>query len=121
MYKLGSVSNKADTISTNDRFNRLGQKLSIPVLLSERLSPTILAFSTIIPTITYIGAYRYVILPRKKRRLKERIQELREENKEFIVQKKAEALDAISLMERDVEKKIKGERDRNGEFRVWCD
>ncbi|WWC90847.1 uncharacterized protein L201_005784 [Kwoniella dendrophila CBS 6074] len=96
------------------KFNRLGQRLSIPILLSERLSPNVLFFSTIIPAVSYLGAYRYVILPRKKRRLKERITELREENKEFIVQKKGEALDAISLMERDVEKRIKAERERNG-------
>ncbi|WRT68254.1 uncharacterized protein IL334_005230 [Kwoniella shivajii] len=96
------------------KMNRLGQRISLPVLLSERLSPTILFFSTIIPAATYMGAYRYVILPRKKRRLRERIQELREENKDFIGQKKAEALDAVSLMEREIEKKVKAERDRNG-------
>ncbi|WWC63149.1 uncharacterized protein I303_105749 [Kwoniella dejecticola CBS 10117] len=96
------------------KFNRLGQRLSIPVLLSERLSPTVIFCSTVIPAVTYLGAYRYVILPRKKRRLKERITELREENKEFIVQKKAEALDAVHLMEREVEKRAKMERDRNG-------
>ncbi|OCF76079.1 hypothetical protein I204_03377 [Kwoniella mangroviensis CBS 8886] len=96
------------------KFNRLGQRISIPILLSERLSPTILFCSTVLPSITYLGAYRYIILPNKKKRLRERINELREENKDFILQKKHEALDAVSLMEREVEKKIRTERERNG-------
>ncbi|WVW85813.1 hypothetical protein I302_107851 [Kwoniella bestiolae CBS 10118] len=96
------------------KFNRLGQRISIPILLSERLSPTIIFCSTVLPSIAYIGAYRYILLPRKKQRLRERINELREENREFILQKKAEALDAVSLMEREVERIVRKERERNG-------
>ncbi|WVQ99858.1 hypothetical protein IAU59_007001 [Kwoniella sp. CBS 9459] len=96
------------------RFNRLGQRISLPILLSERLDPKILLFSTIIPALSYAGLYRYVILPNKQRRLHNRIKELREENKEFIVQKRNEALEVVGLMERNVQSKVNAERERNG-------
>ncbi|WWD18942.1 hypothetical protein CI109_103398 [Kwoniella shandongensis] len=96
------------------KINRLGQRISIPILLAERLDPTVLLFSALLPAVSYAGLYRYYLLPRKKERLRERVKELREENKEFIVQKKAEALDAIGLMERSVAQKVAQEREKNG-------
>lgn len=44
------------------------------------------------------------------------MKELREENKEFIRQKRQEARDAVDVMERSVEVKLAQERDRNGTF-----
>ncbi|WVR07398.1 hypothetical protein IAU60_004439 [Kwoniella sp. DSM 27419] len=96
------------------KLNRLGQRVSIPILLSERLDVKVLFFSTIIPALSYAGIYRYYLLPRKARRLQDKIKEMRDENKDFIGQKKAEALDATSLLERSLQSKIASERERHG-------
>ncbi|KAK8854909.1 hypothetical protein IAR55_003648 [Kwoniella newhampshirensis] len=96
------------------KFNRLGQRVSIPILLAERLEPTVFVLSALLPAVGYAGLYRYYLLPKKKERLRERVKELREENKEFIAQRKVEALDAIALMERSVAQKVVQERERNG-------
>lgn len=96
------------------RINRLGQKISIPILLAERLDPFILLGSTLIPAVAYASIYKLYLLPRKKRALKDRVKDLREEHKEFIRQKRQEARDAVDVMERSVEAKLAQERDRNG-------
>lgn len=96
------------------RINRLGQKISIPILLAERLDPFILLGSTLIPAAAYASIYKFYLLPRKKRALKDRVKDLREEHKEFIRQKRQEARDAVDVMERSVEAKLAQERDRNG-------
>lgn len=96
------------------RINRLGQKISIPILLAERLDPFILLGSTLIPAAAYASIYKLYLLPRKKRALKDRVKDLREEHKEFIRQKRQEARDAVDVMERSVEAKLAQERDRNG-------
>ncbi|OXC69014.1 hypothetical protein AYX13_02303 [Cryptococcus neoformans] len=96
------------------KINRLGQKISIPILLAERLDPFILLGSTLIPAAAYASIYKLYLLPRKKRALKDRVKDLREEHKEFIRQKRQEARDAVDVMERSVEAKLAQERDRNG-------
>ncbi|WVN90172.1 uncharacterized protein L203_105408 [Cryptococcus depauperatus CBS 7841] len=96
------------------KFNRLGQKISVPILLSERIDPMILFGTTLLPAVTYAGVYKYYLVPRKKNRVKERMKELREENQEFIKQKREDAKGAVEIMERSVEAKIIQERQHNG-------
>ncbi|ODN92819.1 hypothetical protein L198_05615 [Cryptococcus wingfieldii CBS 7118] len=96
------------------RFNRLGQKLSIPVLLAEKLDPKVLLGTTLLPAISYYAIYNYYLVPRKKQRLRERVRELREENKEFIRQKREEAIGAREVLEKSVATKVVQEKERNG-------
>ncbi|WVQ82052.1 hypothetical protein IAT38_004180 [Cryptococcus sp. DSM 104549] len=96
------------------KFSRLNQRVSIPILLAERLDPKVLFFSTVLPAAAYAGLYKYYLVPRKRQRIKERVRELREENKEFIAQKRVEAKEAMEVMERSVEKLVQYERARNG-------
>lgn len=56
---------------TDRRFSRLGQKVSLPIMLTHDLNPYVLAGATILPTAAYLALYRYVILPRKKRSMVE--------------------------------------------------
>lgn len=54
-----------------DRFSRLGQKVSIPIVLAHDLNPYVLAGVTLVPAASYLALYHYFIQPRKKRRLAE--------------------------------------------------
>lgn len=58
--------------------------------------------------------HRYVILPRKKRKVSKRIGELREENAEYIAEKKQEAESAVLLLREHVEKRVEIEKATNG-------
>ncbi|EIW67351.1 hypothetical protein M231_02507 [Tremella mesenterica] len=96
------------------KFNRLGQKITIPILLSQNLNPYIVFGSTVIPTVSYVALYRLYLLPRKRRRTANRIKQLREENAEYIEQKRIEALEALTLMERPTSLKVIAEREKHG-------
>ncbi|KAK4687510.1 hypothetical protein P7C73_g2607, partial [Tremellales sp. Uapishka_1] len=96
------------------KFSRLGQKVSLPILLSQNLNPYVVFCSTVIPAASYTAMYHFYILPRKKRRISERIQELRTEHGDYIQQKKTEAQEASALMEKSVGAKIASEREKNG-------
>jgi len=112
------------------RFSRLGQRVSVPILLSHNLNPYVVLGSTVLPAAAYVALYRLYLLPRKRRRIAEyvglsvclvrtilmnrRVKELREENAEFITQKRSEAEDAIRLMTRSAETKMSNERAKNG-------
>ena len=56
----------------------------------------------------------YVVLPRKKRKVSKRIEELREENADYIAEKKQEAESAILLLREHVEKRVEIETATNG-------
>jgi hypothetical protein len=51
------------------RFSRLGQRISIPIMLSQNLNPYIVLGSTVLPFSAYAAAYHFIIMPRKKRRI----------------------------------------------------
>lgn len=51
------------------RFSRLGQRISVPIMLSQNLNPYIVLGSTVLPFSMYAAAYQFVLMPRKKRRI----------------------------------------------------
>jgi DnaJ family protein C protein 11 len=53
------------------RFSRLGQSISVPILLSHNLNPYVVLCSTVIPAASYAALYHLYILPRKRRRIAE--------------------------------------------------
>lgn len=59
------------------RFARLGQRISIPVLLSHNLNPYVVFGSTVLPAAAYVALYRLYLVPRKRRRIAEYVDVLR--------------------------------------------
>lgn len=111
--------------------SRLGQRISIPILLSHDPNPYVVFMSTVIPIASYILFHQFYILPRKKRRIAEyvlpirstsynlakgyrRVKQLREQYSEYIMQKKVEAQEALILLERPTSQKLKVEQDKQG-------
>ena len=67
-----SRSQKIKGVSAhNDRFARLGQRISVPILLSADLNPYVVFGSTVLPAAVYVALYRLYLLPRKRRRITE--------------------------------------------------
>ncbi|GFZ49378.1 hypothetical protein JCM24511_07498 [Saitozyma sp. JCM 24511] len=96
------------------RFSRLGQSISVPILLSHNLNPYVVLCSTVIPAASYAALYHLYLLPRKRRRIAERVRELRHEHADYIAQKRAEAHEAILLLERPTAQRVAAEREKDG-------
>ncbi|KAL0093828.1 hypothetical protein F4703DRAFT_1831829 [Phycomyces blakesleeanus] len=91
------------------RASRLGQKFSVPIILSQGLDLRVALGALIVPSSVALALDRYVLTPRRKLRIKEKIAALREEHQEYLATRKQEALDAQLLMA-DI-----GQRKRNQE------
>lgn len=51
--------------------SRLGQRITIPVLLSHDLNQYVAFFSTVLPVASYVAVHHFFIIPRKRRRIAE--------------------------------------------------
>ncbi|KAI5479860.1 DnaJ family protein [Pseudohyphozyma bogoriensis] len=91
------------------RVARLGQKLTLPVLLSSSFDPTVAIGVTVVPTLGMIAANHFILNPRKRRKVSSRISDARKENAEFIAEKRKEADDAVLLLSESVKRKVDAE------------
>ncbi|ORY73064.1 hypothetical protein BCR35DRAFT_293884 [Leucosporidium creatinivorum] len=96
------------------RFNRLGQRLTFPVIVSSSWNPTLIASFTVLPAVSIIVANHFVLDPRKRRKVTGRISELRKEHAELIAEKRTEAAEAVALLQEHVRRKVEAERLSNG-------
>jgi DnaJ family protein C protein 11 len=112
------------------RFSRLGQRIAIPIVIAQDLNPYLIAGATILPAISYALLRYFYLMPRSQQKLIEwvnskrfilvyadfssRVKELRKENKELILRKREEALEACSVMERATAQRVEEERARQG-------
>ncbi|KAI9261706.1 hypothetical protein BY458DRAFT_251653 [Sporodiniella umbellata] len=94
------------------RFSRLGQKVTLPIILSPEFDLRLAFFGAFIPASLAVALDQFVLKPRRHQKLQEKIQHLREEHKEYLENRKREALDAQSLMEDISERKKKQEESK---------
>lgn len=122
-----------------DRLNRLGQRLTFPVIVSSSWNPTLIASFTVLPAVSIIIANHFVLDPRKRRKVTgsvcaplrsrcqreiltncsllrshRRISELRKEHAEYIAEKRTEAAEAVALLQEHVRRKVEAERLASG-------
>jgi len=108
-------------------------------MLSQDLNPVVALISTVIPATTIVALHYLYIDPRKRRKVlkctllthllalrdanicaltpRSKVTELQQEHSEYLAQKKAEALDAVALMEDYVARKVEQERSSDRESR----
>lgn len=55
------------TISTHSLW-RLGQRVSIPIMLSQNVDPTVLFFSTVVPATSILALHHLYLEPKRKQR-----------------------------------------------------
>lgn len=96
------------------RINRLGQRLSVPILLSSAATPRLILGTILIPGASIASLQYFYLTPRSTRRIAERLKRLREEQKEEMEHKRKEALEAIELLREQVERKTEVERAKDG-------
>ncbi|KAF9345833.1 hypothetical protein BGX26_002691, partial [Mortierella sp. AD094] len=101
-------------IAFNIKVMRLGQSVTVPILLSSEFNPKF-AFWTAIAPICAIAALDFgYIKPRRRRERTEKLQELRKVHAEFIANQKKEAEEAISLLRESTARKAKQEQNKDG-------
>jgi DnaJ family protein C protein 11 len=48
------------------RINRLGQKMALPILLSQNLNPYVVLGSTVLPALSFVALHHLYLQPRRK-------------------------------------------------------
>jgi len=96
------------------RLSRLGQKITIPILVSPEFNHRIIFWGTILPIITMAAVEQIILIPRRQKKKAEKLVTLRERHAEHIANRKREAEEAIRLLLPSVERKIEMEREKDG-------
>lgn len=111
---LGLHLEPSGTMSLKISLSRLGQKISLPIILSSTFDPSLAVSFTVVPALSVIALNHFVIGPRKRRRVSGRISEMRKEHAAFIAEKKQEATEAVSLLSDHAHRRMETEKARNG-------
>ncbi|GAA5899937.1 J domain-containing protein [Sporobolomyces salmoneus] len=96
------------------RIMRLGQRITLPIIVSTSFDPRLFTTLTVIPAIGIITTNHFLLAPRKQRKLSSKLKELRREHEEYIREKREEAVQAQELVKEYVAKRVKEEESRNG-------
>jgi len=96
------------------RLSRLGQRISIPILVSPEFNYKIILWGTILPIITITAVEQVILMPRRQKKKAEKLAALRELHAEYIENRKREAVEAIRLLLPSVERKIESEKLKDG-------
>jgi len=96
------------------RLSRLGQRITIPILVSPEFNYKIILWGTILPIITMTVVEQVILIPRRQKKKAEKLAALRELHAEHIENRKREAMEAIRLLLPSVERKIEAEREKDG-------
>ncbi len=96
------------------KVNRLGQKIALPILLAREFRSDLVVLFTVVPAAAYTALHWGVLEPRKQRRLRNRLGELRAANSELILERRQAALDALALLRDQASKKARSELARSG-------
>ncbi|GAA6064253.1 hypothetical protein JCM10212_006402 [Sporobolomyces blumeae] len=109
---LEVAANGAMTVKL--RFIRLGQRITLPVIVSTSLDPKLFVTLTLGPAVGILATNHFVLAPRKRRKLSGKLKELRKEHAEYIRDKREEALQAQELVKEYVAKRVKEEEAKDG-------
>ncbi|GAA5984771.1 hypothetical protein JCM10908_003497 [Rhodotorula pacifica] len=96
------------------RFNRLGQRINLPIIIASSFDARLFAGFTLLPAVSIIAANHLVLEPRKRKRISGKIRELRREHADYIREKRKEALDAQALLAEAAKKRAREEEAKNG-------
>lgn len=96
------------------RISRLGQRLTLPIILSTQASARLVISTVLLPGISIASLQYFYLTPRRRKRIALRLQELREEAREDNQAKRKEALAAAELLTEQVARKREYELKNDG-------
>ncbi|KAH8554416.1 hypothetical protein BGW37DRAFT_421450 [Umbelopsis sp. PMI_123] len=96
------------------KVTRLGQKIVIPIVLSGEFNIRLAFWGAVVPACVAVVTDHFVLKPRRKKRLSEKIQELRDEHADYLAQRKTEAEQALMILADIASRKMKAEEAKQG-------
>ncbi|KAG4106567.1 DnaJ-domain-containing protein [Neocallimastix lanati (nom. inval.)] len=111
-FGIGCSSNIGFTVQI--KYYRLGQAITIPIILSHDLTIHILFWGSLIPISAAYFIDQYILIPYQKNDMQRKINIVKTANSEILAQRKQEAEDSIKLMAEIVQRKIDIEKKNNG-------
>lgn len=108
----GIIGNGALTMRI--RVSRLGQRLTVPIILSANASARLVFSTVLLPGMSIASLQYFYLTPRRRKRIAQRLRELREEVREQNEEKRKEALEAVQLLEEQVARKREIEMSKDG-------
>ncbi|KAI9268335.1 hypothetical protein BDA99DRAFT_435537 [Phascolomyces articulosus] len=91
------------------RVSRLGQKVVLPIILSTEFDIQLAFFGAVIPVSIAVALDQLLLKPRRRKQIKEKIQQLREEHADYLAMRKQEALEGQQLMVEIATRKMRQE------------
>ena len=113
-FGLGVSAAQAGGTTLRLKFNRLGQKITIPIILAPEFRSDLLMACTAIPAAGMSLFHYYYILPNKRKRIESTLKDLRKQNEEMIRERREAAVSAIDLLQEQARKKWQIESNKGG-------
>ncbi|KAG0251486.1 hypothetical protein BG011_007584 [Mortierella polycephala] len=101
-------------IAFNIKVNRLGQSVTVPIMLSSEFKPRFAFWTAVAPICAIAALDLGYIKPKRRRERAERLKEHRKIHAEFIANQMKEAEEAIHLLRDSTARKTKQEQDKDG-------
>ncbi|KAF9953346.1 hypothetical protein BGZ72_005484 [Mortierella alpina] len=101
-------------VAFNIKVKRLGQSVTIPIVLAAEFNPKLAFWATVVPICAITALDMGYVKPKRRRERAEKVQELRKVHADFIATQKREAEEAIELMRESTVRKMRQEQDRDG-------
>lgn len=104
----------AGGVTLRIKVNRLGQKIMLPIMLSPTFRADLVVIFTALPVATYTALHYGYFEPRKKKRLTNRLGELRRANRDMILERRQAAQQALTVLRDQAVKKAEAELRKSG-------
>ncbi|ORX91718.1 DnaJ-domain-containing protein [Basidiobolus meristosporus CBS 931.73] len=111
---LAVESGDSNGVTLKLRLSRLGQRLSLPIMLTPEFDLSFTLWAIAAPSVSFYLLDRLWLSPRRKRLAIEKIETLRSHHNEYLEERKKEAVDAMRLMKEAVGRKQQQEDSKNG-------
>ncbi|KAG0000419.1 hypothetical protein BGZ65_004387 [Modicella reniformis] len=98
----------------NIKVKRLGQSITVPIILSAQLNPRIAFWATVAPICAVTALDMAYVKPKRRRERMEKIKVLRKVHADFIAIQKKEAEEALELLRESTMRKMRQEQEKDG-------
>lgn len=111
---LGLSAGLPGPVTAKIKLNRLGQKITLPIVLAPEWRSDLVAFCALVPAVGMTALHYGYLLPQRRKRIANKLQSLRQENSETIAERRASARGARAVLREQAVKKWRSERSRGG-------
>ncbi|XP_054714168.1 dnaJ homolog subfamily C member 11-like [Uloborus diversus] len=96
------------------KINRANQTFNFPILLSEEIIPSAIFYGTVTPIVGWYVVKTFIIDPYHRKQKERETEKVKEANAQKMMERKKEALMAVSLMQETYRRIKSQEEERNG-------